>query len=158
MQARLRSRLVDLAIVLSSTAVVLATVSAGAVWRFGSIDHTRAYLRGEVLVVEPSVIGLGEVNARSEVVRPVSLTNLTSEPIRLMGANTTCEFALSESLPMDIGPGESRSLKLLVRPGFGSGDLEYTYEFYVDQGRASARVYVVGKVGGGSGEPPLVGK
>jgi hypothetical protein len=105
MLANTRSFLASSAVVAASAALVVAAVGGGAVWHFGSVPRVLAYLRGGSVIAEPSAIDVGEVALRAEVTRAVSITTLTSRPIHVLGGNTTCDFGLAESLPMDLGPG-----------------------------------------------------
>lgn len=158
MLAKVRSYLASFAVTGVTAILIIAAVGAVAVWHFGSVSRVLAYLHGEGVVAEPTAVDVGEVAPRVELTRVISLTNLTSRSVRILGGNTTCDFALAESLPMDIGPGESCTINLRIRPGLQTGDLQYTYLFVADGVQRPIRVSVTGKVVvGQSEEPPLAG-
>src|SRR4051812_30597587 len=147
-------RLSSVAIVAMSAVAVFAGVWDIAAWHFGSVPRTLAYLRGEEIFVEPAAIDIGEIGLQASVTRPVTLTNLTSRPVRIVGGNNLCELRLEEPLPIDVAPGESRAIHLAVRSNVQTGSFDHTSLLFMDGNDRAVPVRMTGTVGGQTIEPP----
>src|SRR5579871_1841478 len=119
----LRSRLVrQLSPALIVVAVFLLAGLAGAAW-FGSFDSLRAFLRGDLLAIQPQVINIGTVEWGTVLDPKVRVSNLTSRPIRIQGAIGDCPcMSPPPSLPLEVPPFGTRDLDLRVRAVGATGE------------------------------------
>lgn len=92
--------------VLAVLAVVLIVAGFG-FWRFGSTANAVAYLNGEYILADHTVEQLGPVDPGKVFDVTFNLTNVSSESIRLVGANFSCSCLLPPSMPMDFPGGET---------------------------------------------------
>jgi hypothetical protein len=94
--------------------VLLATVLAGAfllsilaIWQFGSITNGIAYLQGYSVVPEHSQISVGQVTSGERVNATLQLTNLSSQPVTVVGAQSNCGCIAYDDLPIELPPRSS---------------------------------------------------
>ena len=82
--------------------LILACGSAWSVWRFGSVRHGIAYLKGYVLIAQNPTVKLGSIPAGTEVEGVFVLKNLTNRPITVLGAKPECTCVMTSDLPMRV--------------------------------------------------------
>ncbi len=97
------------------TVAVVGGLAAAATVRYGSVALALADARGEALVVEPADPSFGEVNPAAEVSRPVTLHNLSNEPVTVILARTDCNCAEIDGLPLTVPAGGRGQVGVRVR-------------------------------------------
>ena len=101
------------------TAGILGAASAYGWYRFGSIDASLAYVRGErLLVAEPSKSLEGVRPGESVVLRYV-LTNLSGHPVTLIGKEVSCSCTNIEDFPITLAASETRPIAATVKVANG---------------------------------------
>jgi len=96
--------------------VLAATMTA--VWataRFGSVRSAIRYANGETLTVDAKTksFGVGTPNQRTEVVFKV--TNLGTQPVRIVGGRSVCVCTVPDDLPMSLRPRQSMPFRVRIR-------------------------------------------
>lgn len=91
-----------------------AGAAAGLLW-FGSIDAALAGMRGERLSVQPALVDVGVGAPGETLLAKVRLINRTDKPIRVIGGTSDCSCTVIADLPVDVAPGETRSISVAVR-------------------------------------------
>jgi hypothetical protein len=106
----------------------IASVAIGfVVWaliQFGSPREAASYIQGDRLLIEPRMAWVGEGLAGEGRQATFLVRNRSNEPVTIVGASSSCTCVLTDRLPIQIPPGEDRSLHV---------------EFQLD-GKASERV------------------
>ncbi len=105
-------------------------------WSAINFDSTRdaiLYLKGMKIVAEPTVFHVaagraGEVRNASFQVR-----NLTSKPITVLGARTSCSCVATESLPILIPPGSEKTFGATLRlDGASNERIDQSVQYVTD--------------------------
>jgi len=94
--------------------LVVATVVGVGITRFGSMGHTLAAIRGEIMLVDSLGKTFGVIDEGETAHVDFGLTNLSSEPIRILGSTTTCACTAPPDLPMSIEPHSTKTLRVTV--------------------------------------------
>lgn len=119
----------------TAVVVFLLIAGAGVAW-FGSPRNLLAFLRGDVLAVEPPVYDIGTQEWGTPVEGKVKVTNLTSRPIRIQGAAGDCPCVSAPSLPLVVPPFGSAEMDVMVRAvggaDEGNGRMEHSLELFLD--------------------------
>jgi len=80
------------------------------VTRFGSWNATVTRFRGEILVPNPPVYGLGLIQPGTEKEFGFEIQNITDSSVEIVGVDASCSCVTTTSLPMTIAPGERKPL------------------------------------------------
>lgn len=131
--------------VLLLVAIILTGVAALVVWRFGAVGNALAYLHGASLVPDKTVIDFGDVDARSTVKGSFALHNLTTGVIRITGSRGSCDCTVVDALPMNVGPGEKKTIEVSVSTGSKTESWEHIVELYLDKAGPPLRLIVKGR-------------
>jgi hypothetical protein len=131
--------------------IVVATLTGllaiGASYWFGSAEAALAYLRGERLSVQPSLVDVGEGEAGALQTATVRLVNRTDHPIRVVGGTSDCSCVATDDLPVRIAGGDSHSIRIKVRlpanPGMFTREASLLTD---DAGMATVGFRLTGKV------------
>lgn len=118
--------------------LLFVAFSAAAIWHFGSLRNGVLYLRGANCVVYPTSIILGEENRGQRREASVTVRNLTFSPLRVVGAATTCNCFLVESLPLVVPPGNIRKLRITVYLQPSAEEGEQMVTLFIDEGRLNS--------------------
>lgn len=94
------------------SALALALVASGAVFRFGSLSTAVAYLRGDRIIPDAYTKTFGEAAVRERPSIDFLLGNWAKEPIKVLGTNSSCSCLVSSGVPVVIRPGESAVLSV----------------------------------------------
>ena len=131
---------------LAHAAIVLAAWTAFAAVRYGSTEVAVAALQGKPLVVGSSLLDLGAVPADEGATGTVVIHNRSGGLVRLIGGSTDCTCTLIQDLPLDVPPGESRTVTVGFRAPAGAGNFRHTGTIWTDcQSQQSLPVVVVGR-------------
>ncbi len=115
-------------------AVVLGLLAGWAWLRFGSAKWALACLRGEMLVLDPGTIDLGPCRDGETRAVQFRVRNLSSRPVRLLGATATCRCIAAPNVgfPIEIGPGEALDLPVEVHVSLPTAEYSQEVQFYAD--------------------------
>jgi hypothetical protein len=126
--------------------LAIAAVICAVLWHVSSAKSVLMGLtQGVPLIsIDPSPKATFQARQGDTVKAKFMVRNITRQPLRLLGANTSCICTIVEQdLPMDLEPGESKSLTVQMRVGAPRSDGTFKQE-------AELLVNRAGKV------PPLV--
>jgi hypothetical protein len=88
--------------------IVVAVAISWAVYRTGSIRAGLAYLAGQEIYASPRSLAVpGEGDVQS-----VTLSNLSGDPIQIIGYNAQCSCVELPELPVALAPWETRKLAI----------------------------------------------
>ncbi len=118
-----------LALIGGLTAIALI----GGTFAFGSSEAALAHLRGDGLVIEPTVLDLGSVEKGQVVKTTITVKNWTNRRVRLVGGTSDCSCLATLGLPADIEPGAQMSIPIVVVvKAMNSGELSRWALLWVD--------------------------
>ena len=131
-------------------AVGVVLILASATWltsRYGSLERWRLSRDGIVVVPDQSVKSFGQAPIRHAFSMPLVVSNLTDDPIDLMGYNTTCSCAMVDGLPTSIPPWGEVQLTLQIQTYGPGGPFHQDLEFYTNVvNQRTFRMTVVGEM------------
>jgi hypothetical protein len=107
------------------------------VWiQFGSVNIALAYLRGERLIITPSVLSLGDAELGEERQLSVTLANHTPRDVTIVGGGSSCSCLALDRFPILIPRGQERELLVKVKvsatPGSTSTTFNQAVQYYTD--------------------------
>lgn len=148
-------RLVRFGIVCSS--VISFALCAIAAFAWSGRELRTSTTLGDLLQIDPPQRSLGDIKAGSVVPVPFALSNRSSRPIRVLGAEVSCMkwgcFSLP-GLPVTVPPHSKRELQLMLRAA-RAGDHEFStaVNLYLDcPGQPTAAIRMQGRVFEGRGQ------
>jgi hypothetical protein len=113
--------------------IVFLGVAVGwAYFRSGSWALVLPYLSGERLLVEPTMVQLGEQKPGAVAEFRVRLLNATPGDVRLLGAQKSCSCITVDDLPLSIPAGHSLELQFLVHIANTTGEMRHSVKFFTD--------------------------
>jgi hypothetical protein len=115
-----------------------------AIHRFGSLPSAVGYLRGERLIPDAYTKSFGRVSKSNEPIVDFSLNNFTSEPVRILGGNSSCTCLLATDLPVDVPPGGRATLRVRARSKSRSGTYSERLRLVTDLGESNVSLIVRG--------------
>jgi Protein of unknown function (DUF1573) len=122
----------------------LAALAVYAMVSMGSIPAALSYVRGDRLVADERSKSFGTVEQGQPAKVVFRLTNFSKQPIRVIGAWSSCSCLTLEGLPMKVSPGEELSLPVGVRTKKKPGSIQETMSLftdYPDEGELRLTVY-----------------
>lgn len=134
--------------VIVGIAVVGAFCGVWAFARFGSLRDAWLYMGGARVVIERSALALPTGEVGETQVAEFLLRNLTSEPVKVLGATVSCDCVTTEGLPAEVVAGGSVRLRSAVHlDGRITGPFEQSVVYYTDHPVVpSLRVVIRGNV------------
>ncbi len=89
------------------------------VWRYGSMANGIAVVDGAALIADEPVLELGEIPVGTACKGVFTLTNVTHDPITIVGGMTDCSCAVLGDMPVEVEPMSSIpfSFELSAKPG-----------------------------------------
>lgn len=100
----------NLALVL--TVIIGVALPVG--FQFSTPANAWQYLRGANYIVSPTVVDIGSGMPGTKEATKVRVRNLGFAPIRIVGAETTCNCLVAEGLPLTIQPRDTAEVGLSV--------------------------------------------
>lgn len=97
-----------------AASAILAVLSVASYWSLGSLEAGVSYLRGNRLFLDQHTRDLGIVDAGTHEVA-FRVKNLSSQPVQIVGAKTSCSCVVAEDLPVTIEPSASLLLRIRVQ-------------------------------------------
>lgn len=109
-----RSRFVQILQVIGLTALFAAAFVGYAWWQTGSFSHVGAYLQGVRVFFTPMQVEMNGVVGGTIMERSIRVTNLSSRPISLIGAEKSCSCIATSDFPVEIPSHDSREIRLRI--------------------------------------------
>jgi hypothetical protein len=135
----------------SGVTVMLAAGFAALCWLDPSLSAAFAFLRGESLTVEPSILDIGS-GARGEVRDfPIEVRNHTERRICILGGRVGCSCIETEDLPLIVPAREARSFKCKLEFRGRAGNFQHPFALYTDD---ETQPVVIARVAGNLVETP----
>jgi hypothetical protein len=106
--------------------ITVITIVAGRLW-FGSFSNLMAFANGQRLVVSNHDIYLGRVKPGQHEAK-ISVSNLSSQPITIIGQSGTCNCLHVRELPVMIPPWGTVPIEVLFSVGGESGKFRRSSE------------------------------
>jgi hypothetical protein len=116
----------------AGASLLLALFFSALCWFFGSTHAGLAYLGGASLVASPSSVDLGHVAAGERREFEVTLQNLDSCSIKIIGARSSCTCIATHGLPRDVDSGQTIALKVYLVVPRGQSELVQSLTYYTD--------------------------
>jgi hypothetical protein len=114
-------------------ALVLLVLIAGAfLLLFDNPVDALAKLRGESITVEPVASDIGEGSVGEERVFRLQLSNRSNRGIRIVGGTSNCSCIATESLPITLLKGESKSINVKVKFSGSVGRFQHRFVLLTD--------------------------
>jgi len=106
--------------------IALVCVGSAALWalgvyRFGSVPSAIAYVRGDRLIPDSYSKSFGAVDKAQRPQVEFSLSNWTSQRIRILGGDVSCSCLVTTDLPLVIPAGGRATLRATARSKSKSG-------------------------------------
>ncbi len=108
---------------------------------FGSTPAALAYLRGERISVHPRLLDMGQGEPGETREGTLELQNWTDQPVRLIGGTADCSCAVTGDLPVNIPPGEARSITVTMRLPSARGMFTRKAFLFTDDDEARTLVF-----------------
>lgn len=118
--------------VLAGALVLLGLIAGVLVLRFENPTEALARLRGEAIRVQPSVSDVGDGPVGEERTFHVQLTNNTNQPVRIVGGTSTCSCIATESLPVTLLKGETKTIDVRVKFRGSPGRFQHRFTLLTD--------------------------
>jgi hypothetical protein len=143
-------------------AIGFASLLLGGIYQFGSAASALAYLRGDGLIPDAYTKSFG-IAAGGEIRSlTFSLKNWTKQPIKVLGASSSCTCLVTSDLPAVVPPMGRLNLRVSARAKSGLGPYSERIHLFTDPGGANLRLYVRGyfslklseAIRKGAGSPP----
>lgn len=125
---------------LAGTALILGLAGGWLMLAGGSPAAALARLRGETITVEPALTDLGEGQRGERRVFQVNVTNNSKHMVRVIGGTSNCSCVSTDSLPVELGPGESRSIDIRTVFKGTAGYFQNRFVLYTEDDRLRAQV------------------
>lgn len=92
--------------------LMLGSFAVVAYFLFGSPDGALAYLRGERISIQPTLVNIGQGEAGEIRQIKIKVVNWSAQPIRVIGGSSDCSCNATGGLPLTIPPNDSRPIEL----------------------------------------------
>jgi len=106
---------------LDNLTFAIPLVLFAAVFWFGSVNAAWAYLAGHSLLVDSQEKFIGVVGENEKGTATFDIVNVTTVPIRIIGAKASCRCVAVQDLPVTLGPKEEKSIRVSVYGGSKAG-------------------------------------
>ncbi len=82
--------------------------------RYGTVAATVHAWRGDVMLCDRYEVAIGR--PQSDQTIAFQLTNTSSQPIRVLGARSSCTCVMATGLPLNVAPGATKTLEVRFKP------------------------------------------
>lgn len=145
--AEWRSIAGDTCLVAIEVAALFGILTLAAYVFVGSPAAALARLRGEEVSVYPDFVDLGTGESGEIKVAQVEIVNRTNRPIRVVGGTSDCSCTVLGDLPVELGPGDVRSISVQMRMPKSSGLFARSAVLQIDNnGMTRVKFQVGGRV------------
>ena len=132
---RMAQRLRGLVWIALLSSLVLASLAVWARVSFGSLGAALAFARGARLLPDEFSKSFGTLEAGEEKTLVFNVSNWCNQPIKILGAHTSCTCISAEARSLVIPPGADRPLQVTVRSASRLGAVSESVLFYTDYPR-----------------------
>ena len=127
---------------------------------FGNVSHGIAWLNGVKIIPVVSRVDIGEAEPGAEVGAIFRLKNLTNREIKILGAESSCNCSVIDSLPVSIPPRTEIELptKFSILMQEENSTIEKQVHLFFDIDHTPVYLNVIAKVKSipqNTGEPTL---
>jgi HYDIN/CFA65/VesB family protein len=112
--------------------MALISLTATALYSFGSFGSALSYLRGDHLIADAYAKSFGILRKGETSCVVFQLRNMSKEPIKLLGARTSCTCVTIDGVPTTIEPETVSPLKVFVHSDTLSSRYEERISFFTD--------------------------
>lgn len=116
------------------------------IWCFGSSASALAYLRGDRLIPDTYTKSFGTVERGEICLLTFSLKNWTKQPIKVLGARSSCSCLVTSDLPAVIPPMGQLSLRVSAHAKNVPGPYFEHVRVFTDSDEARLLLYVQGLI------------
>jgi hypothetical protein len=99
------------------SALLLGVAMAAVVWRYGSWEAAAAVAAGRKLLISPTKVDFGIVNAGTVQSFEITLRNEGPKPVSVLGVDDCCYSKLEEAAPITIPAFGHRTFVLTYTAG-----------------------------------------
>lgn len=92
----------------------LLGISLLAHFRYGTWAAATHAWRGDALLLDRYEAAVDRSDRGQTI--PFRLTNTSSQPVRFLGARSSCSCVIADGFPFEFAPGSSRTLEVRYRP------------------------------------------
>ncbi len=108
-------------------------VGGWAIWKYGSIGAAVAAYRGYPIFIESPRLRVGEVEAGGVFLAEIPVKNISGEKVTAIGSDVDCSCVEVKNLPLEIPPGESRSISIRVQIGKKRSKKSHIMQLHLDK-------------------------
>ena len=113
------------------TSIILLTFFMYGTYKFGSLNATIDFLRGERLLIDHKSINLGAMPKNESTSFAYKLTNMSSSKVKILGFNMSCSCLRPIEVPDLIEPGDSENFSVNILTKETMPDINLTIELFV---------------------------
>ena len=99
--------------------------------RYGTWAAATHALRGDAVLSDRYEVALDRPEAAQTVA--FRLTNTSSTPVRLIGAQSSCSCVMATGLPLKVAPGASQTLEVRFKPKKASTSFRESVRVFTDR-------------------------
>lgn len=116
---------------------------AHALYQTGSVQMVWPYFCGQRLLFDTTSLDLGKLSAGTVVERELSVCNVSSSELTLLGSQKSCGCIALEEFPIVIPAATERKVRLKIGLPRGPGSFLHTIKFFTDDKPKSTVVVTV---------------
>jgi hypothetical protein len=110
--------------------IIAVFLGAGALVAHGDTGtKLLARWKGDFLLLQPAVLDFGEGTVGQKVTKQVVISNLTDQPIRLIGGTNGCSCTATEGLPVDVPANGQVTLDIHLTFKGTVGEFSHPFEY-----------------------------
>jgi hypothetical protein len=118
--------------------VIATLLGAGALVARGDTGtKLLARWKGDVLLLRPAVLDFGEGVVGQKVTKQIVITNVTDQPIRLIGGTSGCSCTATEGLPVDVPANGQVTLDIHLTFKGTVGEFSHPFEYLTNANKQS---------------------
>lgn len=123
--------------------IMLSIVFGSGMWRYGSIGAFRTAVAGQSLHVDDRTIDLGLVNSSETKAIELSITNISSRKITIVGSRSSCGCAVALGIPCELPSMKAITVPLRINVP-SQGRFQVVFRFFTDTQDDQLEVAVLG--------------
>lgn len=91
---------------------------------FGSVERSLRYLAGERIFIDSPSKTVGQLDQSDSRAVSFRISNLSRDPVEIIGANLSCTCLVTDELPIAIGPRKTKDFHVRVEPKGKTGRIK----------------------------------
>lgn len=112
-------------------------------WSTGSFGLVWPWLSGNQLLFKRTNIELGEVAANAVIVERLEVSNVSTTPLTILGAQVSCRCVQLDSFPIKVAAGEREILKIRIVSGTRAEHFSHSIKYFYDGDMCSSVIVSV---------------